>query len=104
MSFSEAEDEREDSSSPPARRAILPTRDHFWRASDVVRLRPGLELGSVPVPFSMGRVRGAGAWGGEGEVLGLFHCLWTGVLALGDKIETHRDTRFAYFGPSRRRI
>ena len=54
MSFSEAEDEREDSSSPPARRAILPTRDHFWRASEVVRLRPGLELGSVPVPFSMG--------------------------------------------------
>ena len=56
MSFSEgeAEDEREDSSSPPARRAILPTRDHFWRASDVVRLRPGLGLGSVPVPFSIG--------------------------------------------------
>ena len=36
------EDEEEGerfSSSPPARRAILLTWDHFWRASNLVRLR-----------------------------------------------------------------
>ena len=38
-SLSEREDEREDSSSPPARRAILPMRDQFWRASEALRLR-----------------------------------------------------------------
>ena len=54
MSFSEGEDEREDSSSPPARRAILTTRDHFCLAWDVVRLMPGRGFGSGPVPFSMG--------------------------------------------------
>lgn len=37
----EREDEREDSSSPPARRAILPARVQFWRAEDTVRLRLG---------------------------------------------------------------
>ena len=38
--MSESADEREDSSSPPARRAIVETRDQLCWASDPVRLRP----------------------------------------------------------------
>lgn len=45
MSLLESEDEeREESSEPPALRAILPTRSQLARASDVVRVRSfGLE-------------------------------------------------------------
>ena len=45
MSISDGEDEREGSSSPPARRAILEARDQFWRAADAVRLGPVPEGG-----------------------------------------------------------
>lgn len=102
MSSSEDGDERAESSSPPARRAILEARDQFWRASDAVRLRP-VPCGSVGVPDGRGRgVVRARYWAsftafGRGR---------SGLLIQGKRTERgeHKIEGCAYFGPPCRRI
>ena len=92
----ESADEREDSSSPPARRAIVETRDQFWWASDPVRLRP---LPSALVEGLEER--------GRGVVRARY---WASFTAFGEDderrfFETRRKkaqgTNGAYFSPSR---